>query len=244
MSFQERFRESPLRQKGDPSYTTKSKNTKKRRRRNKSHSGRADDFTTGLDNLQDNISEGSTVLQRAIMYQMEQKLPKLSSKVRQKKKRRVRNATELQKMTKVYHIKIVNDETSKKSTAFGKFAWDKNFDAPSASRETGNDLEKHQVTEDMGSPPRSIMSMLPEAPNLHAIKSKSLKKTKTLTRGRNKKEPVSTDTFLDQMDEYVDINPKYGSPFALKNEQVRRKSGPRNTFSFDSDRAAWTSLHH
>ena len=106
MSFQERFRESPLRQKWRPELsTTKSKNTKKRRRRNKSQSGRADDFGIGLDNLQD-ISEGSTVLQRAIMYQMEQKLPKLSSvKSTRKKKRRARNATELQKMTKVCHIK-------------------------------------------------------------------------------------------------------------------------------------------
>ena len=116
------------------------------------------------------------------MYQMEQKLPKLSGVKSAKKKRiRARNATGLQKATKVYHIKWLTTK-HQKSTANGKFAWDKNFDAPSASpRETGNDLEQHQLTEcslHMGSPPRSIMSMLPEAPNLHTIKSKSLKKTK------------------------------------------------------------------
>ena len=114
MSFQERFRESPLRQKWRPELsTTKSKNTKKRRRRNKSQSGRADDFGIGLDNLQD-ISEGSTVLQRAIMYQMEQKLPKLSSvKSTRKKKEKSKKRNRVTKDDKSMSHKIVNDETSK-----------------------------------------------------------------------------------------------------------------------------------
>ena len=146
---------------------------------------------------------------------------------------------------------MVDDETSKSLLPLESLPGTKNFDAPSASlRETGNDLEQHQLTEcslQMGSPPRSIMSMLPEAPNLHAIKSKSLKKTKTLTRRRNKKEPVSTDTFLDRMDEYVDINPKYGSPFAPeKMNKYVAKVDRVTLFSFDSDRAAldeFTSLN-
>ena len=90
---------------------SKSKNTKKRRRRNKSHSGRADDFTTGLDNLQD-ISEGSTVLQRAIMYQMEQKLPKLSG-VKSARKKEKSKKRRVAKDDKSVSHKMVDDETSK-----------------------------------------------------------------------------------------------------------------------------------
>ena len=167
MSFQERFRESPLRQKWRPELSnSKSKNTKKRRRRNKSHSGRADDFTTGLDNLHD-ISDCSTVLQRAIMYQMEQKLPKLSGvKSSRKKKEKSKKRNRVAKDDKSISHKMVDDETSK-STAFGKFMAQKTLTRLQHLRETGNDLEQHQLTEcslQMGSPPRSILSMLPEAP--------------------------------------------------------------------------------
>ena len=73
-----------------------------------------------------------------------------------------------------------------------------------------------KVPQDWVLPP-SIMSMLPKAPNLRTIKSNSMKKKKSMTRGKNKtKGPMSTDTFLDQMDDYVEINPKYGSPFSQK----------------------------
>ena len=58
---------------------------------------------------------------------------------------------------------------------------------------------------------------------------------------------MSTDTFLDQMDEFVEINPKYGSPFAPEKVNKYTAKVDRVTlFSFDSDRAAldeFTSLN-
>ena len=170
MSFQERFKESPLRQKWRPELNT----TKKRRRRNKSQVGRADDFPISLDNLQD-ISDGSTVLQRAIMYQMEQKLPRLpNEKPTKKKKDKSKKRNRVARGDKSMPHKMLSDETSKSLLPMESLPGTRKFDASSASLlDTGNTLEQHEVVEDslpIGSPPRSIMSMLPEAPNLHTIK--------------------------------------------------------------------------
>ena len=89
MSFQERFKASPLRQKWRQELSKKNSTSKRRRnRRNKTNSTNEDeDMMLDFDQLQD-IPEGTTVLQRAIMYQMEQKLPKLGNDKQKKKKRK------------------------------------------------------------------------------------------------------------------------------------------------------------
>ncbi len=266
MSFQERFKASPLRQKWRPELSKKNSTSKRRRnRRNKTNSTNEDeDMMLDFDQLQD-IPEGTTVLQRAIMYQMEQKLPKLGNDKQKKKKRKQKkkklsaNHGGNDKKITASKMDVFNNNNSTKSTKVlpegslpGTQSIEHNNDYDDDFEDEVDYLDDSQFmmesTSRLGSPPRSIMSMLPEAPNLRTIKMNSMKKKKKLTKNKkNKTEPVSTDTFLDQMDEFVEINPKYGSPFAPEKVNKYTAKVDRVTlFSFDSDRAAldeFTSLN-
>ena len=258
MSFQERFKASPLRQKWRPELSKKNSTSKRRRnRRNKTNSTNEDeDMMSDFDQLQD-IPEGTTVLQRAIMYQMEQKLPKLGNDKQKKKKRKQKkkklsaNHGSNDKKITASKMDVFNNNNSTKSTKVlpegslpGTQSIEHNNDYDDDFEDEVDYLDDSQFmmesTSRLGSPPRSIMSMLPEAPNLRTIKMNSMKKKKKLTKNKkNKTEPVSTDTFLDQMDEFVEINPKYGSPFAPEKVNKYTAKVDRVTlFSFDSDRAA------
>ena len=224
MSFKNRFEESPLRKKWRPGLRRNRGGTSKRRRKQP----REEEFDE-IDafNAEMNEEESSSVLQRAIMYQLEQKLPRLTQKESRGAKSKKREGTG----------KASNGRTKRHE---GALATPDQESTPRLPPHTSTSKKKRSPQSPR---PVSVMSALPAAPNLRDLTIESRMKTKKRKEESNANSgtspPASPSSFLDQLDDYVDIDPKFASPFAPEKAKMYTVKSERVTLhSFDSDRAA------
>ena len=215
MSYRRRFDESPLHQKWRPGLQSSKRQGARAHSRRRDDSG---DYDSSLElNEQMNDDSSTSVLQRAIMYQLEQKLPRLENK--KKAATSIDSNTMVRKSSRG-SLKMTSEENAvkpRKKTKKQKFQ-----------------KSKLEI-------PRTIMSSFPDVPDLQALTKVARSNSKTISEGRrrDKQTPLSKDSVLDQLDSFVEIDPKYASPFAPeKAKQYTVKKQRVSLHSFDADRAA------